>query len=104
MSLQIKKQFEKDSNSWLFEIAGELDLESSASFKESLLEAIEEKKANIILDCTHLSFLDSTGLGIMISTYKVIKEDNYTINIKNPKKNINKLLNITGLNKLFEIS
>ncbi len=104
MSLQIKKYFEEEHNSWQFEIVGELDLEASANFKDCLFEAIEEKKANIVIDCTNLSFIDSTGLGILIDTYKVIKKDNYTIYIKNPKKNINKLMNITGLNKLFEIS
>ncbi len=104
MSLRVKKQFDADANSWLFEVSGELDLETSNDFKDTLLASIEEKKANITLDCKNLSFIDSTGLGILISTYKLIKDDDYAINIKNPKQNVDKLLNITGLNTLFTVN
>ncbi len=104
MPLRVKTQFEANSESWIFEIAGELDLETSTNFKDILNDSLDEKMANIVLDCTELSFIDSTGLGILINTYKKIKEHNYIINVKNPKQNVNKLLNITGLNKLFEIS
>ncbi len=104
MSLKVKKNFDDGSQSWLFEISGELDLEASAKFSDILNDSIKQKKANIVLDCTSLSFIDSTGLGILISVYKKIKDDNYAISIKNPKQNINKLLNITGLNKLFKVS
>ncbi len=104
MSLRVKTQFDDKINSWIFEIAGELDLETSSDFKEILNDSIDQKMANIELDCTELSFIDSTGLGVLINTYKKIKERNFTINIKNPKQNVNKLLNITGLNTLFEVS
>ncbi len=104
MSLRVKKHFKEEQVSWLFEIAGELDLETSANFKDILNKTIDEKMANIIFDCQELTFIDSTGLGIMISIYKRIKEHGHLVKIKNPKKNINKLLNITGLNTVFEVS
>ncbi len=104
MPLIVKTQFEKDSDSWIFKIAGELDLETSNNFKNILNDSINQKMANIVLDCSELTFIDSTGLGILINTYKKIKDDQYVINIKNPKQNVNKLLNITGLNTLFEVS
>ncbi len=104
MPLRVKTQFEANSESWIFEIAGELDLETANNFKDILNHSLDQKMANIVLDCTELTFIDSTGLGVLINTYKRIKEDNFIINIKNPKQNFNKLLNITGLNKLFEVN
>ncbi len=104
MPLIVKTQFETDSESWIFEIAGELDLETSSNFKNILNDSLDQKMANIVLDCSELTFIDSTGLGVLINTYKKIKDDNYVINIKNPKQNVNKLLNITGLNTLFVVS
>ncbi len=104
MSLRVKKHFVEEQNSWLFDIAGELDLETSANFKDILNKTIDEKMANVILNCEELVFIDSTGLGIMISVYKRIKEHGHIVSIKNPKKNIDKLLNITGLSSLFEVS
>ncbi len=104
MSLRVKKHFNGEQDSWLFEISGELDLETSANFKDILNKTIDEKMANIIFDCRELTFIDSTGLGIMISIYKRIKEHGHLVSIKNPKKNINKLLNITGLSAVFEVN
>ncbi|NLL60656.1 MAG: STAS domain-containing protein, partial [Tissierellia bacterium] len=44
-----------------------------------------------------------TGLGVLMSIYKNMKERNLNFKIVNLKPNIYKLFDITGLNKVFDI-
>lgn len=80
---------------------GEVDISSSQLFKEKLYQAIESTGKNIKLDCTGLSYIDSTGLGILVGALKKTKQTEHTIIIKGLKENIKKLFYITGLDKIF---
>lgn len=103
MSLEIIKKYDDNLDSWVMNIVGELDIYTSPKFKEVLLEALEEKMDNIIINGESLSYIDSTGLGVLISALKKVKENNKTITIKSIKPNIKKLFDLTSLDKVFLI-
>jgi anti-sigma B factor antagonist len=84
-------------------LSGEIDIYTSQSFKNELNEAISSCKGDILIDCKELSYIDSTGLGILVGALKEIRKDNNDIYICNLKENIKKLFIITGLDKLFKI-
>lgn len=103
MALEVIKNFNDEKQSWIISPVGELDIYTSPNFKEILNDLIETKSADIIIDGEKLEYIDSTGLGVLISVLKKLKEKEYNITIINIKPNINKLFNITGLNKVFII-
>ena len=55
------------------------------------------------INLENLDYIDSTGLGVMIGVLKKIKMDNKEIYIINPKSNVKKIFNITGLDKIFKV-
>lgn len=101
MALEVIKKFDKSEGGWIVKPIGEIDIYTSPNFKEILLSMINEKDANIIIDGEKLEYIDSTGLGILIGALKKVKEKDNNIIILNVKPNISKLLDITGLNKVF---
>lgn len=103
MSLNIKMDFNEDKNIWIAVPDGEIDIYTSPKLKEKLSEALEEKKADILLDCQNLDYVDSTGLGALISILKKVRDNNDKIYMENVKPNIRKLFNITELDKVFVI-
>ncbi|WP_352418596.1 STAS domain-containing protein [Proteiniborus sp.] len=103
MSIEIIRKFDENLDSWAIHIVGELDIYTSPKFKEVLTEALEEKMSNIIINGESLSYIDSTGLGVLISALKKVKENNKTITIKSIKPNIKKLFDLTSLDKVFLI-
>lgn len=103
MSLQIKKDFSNENNYWLVELEGEVDVYTAGQLKEVFMGIIEEKKENIKIDAGKLEYIDSTGLGILIGALKRLKQEEKDIIISNIRPNIKKLLNITGLDKIFII-
>lgn len=103
MALQIIKTFNEEENNWILKPIGEIDIYTSPEFKKELLAIIKDSFTDIIIDGEKLEYIDSTGLGVLISGLKKLKESDKNIIIKNVKPNIVKLFEITGLNKVFII-
>jgi anti-sigma B factor antagonist len=103
MALEIVKSYDKDKNAWIAKPIGEVDIFTSPKFKEELIKIVEEIDTDLIIDGENLEYIDSTGLGVLISILKRIKGKGKTIILVNIKDNINKLLDITGLNKVFTV-
>jgi len=100
MGLEIKKELL--DNKYQVTPIGEIDIMSSEELKKEIKEIIDENK-DIIINGEGIEYMDSTGLGVLISLLKKTKEHENKIIIKNLKPNIYKLFNITGLTKVFEI-
>lgn len=103
MALTITKKYDEAKTKWVLDIVGEIDLNAAPNFKSVLTQCIEEKPSNIDLNCQELTFIDSTGLGVIINAYKKIN-DNYTITVNQPRENVKKLLDVTGLNKILKLN
>ena len=103
MGLEVLKEFDVDNNQWVVKPTGEIDIYTSADFKDTLLALIEEKNTDIEIVGTSLDYIDSTGLGVLISVLKQMKDHGTTIIIKNIKPSIKKLLELTRLDKVFTI-
>jgi anti-sigma B factor antagonist len=52
---------------------GRLDLEVAAAFRSRLQELIARGHRNLVIDLAEVSFLDSSGLGALISALKLLK-------------------------------
>jgi len=103
MSLEIKYSKTSENNYIEIKPIGEIDIYTSPEFKIKVIELVETKEINIIINGEELEYIDSTGLGVLMSIYKKIQENNLKIKIINLKPNIYKLFDITGLNKIFDI-
>ncbi len=92
-----------DDQSNVIVLTGEIDIYSAPGFKEELYRIIGESQQNVVLECSELSYIDSTGLGILVGALKRLKEQNRSIVVRNPKTSVRKLFKITGLDKVFII-
>ena len=77
---------------------GELD-ESSAVFVRSKLDALIDKGGmkKVVVELSDLSFMDSTGVGVLLGRYKRLQSKGIPIYIANPTPSIDKLLNLSGM-------
>lgn len=102
MSLEYK--ITKESlNEIEINLLGEVDIYTSPGLKDYIINLIDNRKNNIKINAENLEYIDSTGLGCLMAVYKKLNEYNLTMEIYNLKKNIYKLFDITGLNKVFDI-
>ncbi len=103
MSLNTAVNYDRDKNAWVIKLDGEVDIYTSPKMKEVLIDSLKEKNIDILIDCSNLEYVDSTGLGVLISVLKRVRESENKIIITNLKPNIRKLFDITGLDKVFLI-
>ncbi|MCK8060841.1 MULTISPECIES: STAS domain-containing protein [unclassified Fusibacter] len=103
MALKLKKNYNDTISAWHVDIAGEVDIHTSGNLKDVLNTILNDREADIQLNCEDLVYIDSTGLGVLIGILKRVKKNDNNIIIVNAKSNIAKLLNITGLDKIFVI-
>lgn len=103
MSLKVNKEYDKVTQSWIVEIIGELDILTSVDFKKELNDLLDEMESNITLNCENLFYIDSTGLGVIIGILNRVKSNGFNINITNAQSNIDKLIKISGLDKVISV-
>lgn len=102
--MSLKINYSVNSENFLeIKPVGEVDIYTSPELKNKINELIEEKNKNIIINGEQLEYIDSTGLGVLMSIYKKLQDKNLNIKVVNLKPNIYKLFDITGLNKVFNI-
>ena len=83
-------------------LCGELD-EHCASYVRLVLDKHLSNSVcrQVILDLSELSFMDSTGIGVMIGRYKKMKERNIPIFISNPTSHIDKIFKMTAIYEIM---
>ena len=81
-------------------IRGEIDIFTAPSVKLAAREAVFAGSRRIVLDLTETTFLDSTGLGVVIGLARLVRPDG-EIAIVNVSPTIAKTFQITGLDDIF---
>lgn len=103
MDFLLNSNFNEAKDLWEVFITGEIDIYNSVKFKESLSHLIENKPIDIHIYCEKLEYIDSTGLGALVSILKKVRQYNGNIILSNLKPNVSKVFKITDLNKVFII-
>lgn len=99
LSIDIKS----DGDTLIYRLRGSLDLATSPSVRAALMEAASQGKHDIVVDLTHLEFLDSTGLGALIGAHRRALENGGALRLAAGEGAIARLLNITGLIRVFPV-
>ncbi|MGH3007752.1 MAG: STAS domain-containing protein [Gaiellaceae bacterium] len=84
-------------------LSGEVDLYTAPEFKQQLLEVIGQGGKRIVVDFTDTTFIDSTTLGVLVGGVKRLRPSGGQLSLVCSDRNITKIFEITGLNKVFPI-
>ncbi len=71
-------------------------------FSDLLHKLLEEGKKNVIIDLAETKFMNSSGLGMLISGYTTVKNGGGAMKLANATEKIESLLVITKLITIFE--
>ena len=102
MNFQISDK-EIDSETHLIELGGEVDLYTAPEFKERMVQVIEEGKTRVVVDLSKATFIDSTTLGVLVGGVKRLRPSGGSLAIVCSDQNIQKIFEITGLDRVFPI-
>jgi len=94
---------EIDARTHVIELGGEIDLYTAPEFKERLLAVIDEGKTRVVVDLSKATFIDSTTLGVLVGGVKRLRPSDGSLGIVCSDRNILKIFEITGLDRVFPI-
>jgi len=85
-----------------FPITGELDLLRSDELEPGLLaRAAATEGETLVLDCSGLTFIDSSGLGMLVAVHD---QSGKQLRLQNVSEACRRVFELTGLDTMFELS
>jgi anti-sigma B factor antagonist len=102
MNFDIKTE-QLSENAYVISLAGEVDLYTAPEFKQQLLEVITQGARQVVVDFTNTTFIDSTTLGVLVGGIKRLRQNDGELSLVCSDRNITKIFEITGLDRVFSI-
>lgn len=87
---------------YLATLSGELDTAAAVEVEQVLKPLYKSDGRDIVIDCTELEYIASSGLRILISILKGAKSNGSKVFIKNLNDDIKNVFKLTGFINLFE--
>lgn len=88
----------------ILRLKGSLDADTVAPFKKQAARLLEEGQTRLVLDCQALDFIDSMGLGALISLLRRVRSASGDIKVCALNKDVYSVFEITRLHRLFDIA
>ena len=92
-----------DDGTYVISLAGEVDLYTAPEFKQQLLNVIGEGGKDVVVDFSDTTFIDSTTLGVLVGGVKRLRAQDGRLSLVCSDRNITKIFEITGLDRVFTI-
>jgi len=91
-------------NVTILDIEGAIKLgESAEFFSEALENVLRSEKTSVIINFSHINYIDSTGIGELIGYLSKFSGEHRQVMLVNPSVRILKLLKVVRLDKVFKI-
>ncbi|MBP1562008.1 MAG: anti-sigma factor antagonist [Oscillospiraceae bacterium] len=93
-----------EENTVIARLSGEIDHHTAKELRTDIDLAIDRlKPATLILDFDGVTFMDSSGIGLVMGRYKMLKPWGGSIIIENTGNQIKKVMRLAGLDRLAVI-
>jgi anti-sigma B factor antagonist len=83
-------------------VSGRIDTSTSTQFEETITSMIDKGHFNLVMDFSDVDFLSSSGLRILVTTRKKLREMGGDIVLANPSQRASDSVEIAGLDRLFQ--
>jgi len=97
------KVIKKGAHRLIFELDGSLDIYTSLDLKVSLEENVNHDAADVIIDMAKLTYIDSSGISILIKSLNFVEGQKGRFFISNMRPVIEKVFQVSGLVSHFHI-
>jgi anti-sigma B factor antagonist len=88
----------------VLDMSGRITLgDGSALLRKTLHELLEQKRIRILLDLADVDYIDSSGIGELLSGYTSVKNRGGELKLLHLTKKVHDLLQITKLYTVFDV-
>jgi len=88
-----------DANTTIVSVAGEVDMATAAQLSQCL-DGVDNGR--VVVDLAQTSFLDSSGIAVLVATWNRLLEAGGEFGVRNPRDNVRAVLDICRLSDWIE--
>jgi anti-sigma B factor antagonist len=88
----------------IVEVEGQLIVGNRQELKQKVLDEMEKGSRKILVDFARTGYIDSSGLGALVSLAKKIREMGGDLRLANLNDDLQTLFELTKLDTMFQIS
>ena len=94
----------KNGDVTIVEVEGQLIVGNRQDLKQRVLDEIEKGARKILIDFARTGYIDSSGLGVLVSLSKKIREQGGELRLAGLNEDLRTLFELTKLDTLFQIT
>lgn len=88
----------------IVKLKGELDHHGAKQGRDKIDSLYKDERCkNIVLDVRDLSFMDSSGIGLIMGRYKICRENGGELCIVNEGEDVERILKLAGILKIIKV-
>jgi anti-sigma B factor antagonist len=84
-------------------LVGDLDMATVVDLERVLEPLVEAGPAELILDFSALTFIDSSGLAVLVTAHNRLTSEGRRLTVRSPRPNATRVLQITGLTDVLHV-
>ena len=88
----------------IVEVEGQLIVGNRQELKQKILDELEKGQRKVLVDFARTGYIDSSGLGVLVSLAKKIRDLGGDLRLANLNDDLQTLFELTKLDTLFQIS
>lgn len=98
-------QIHVEGNKAVLKFDGELIFDNSNQLKEEAKNSLAEKKEieTLIIDLSRVSYLDSSGVGVILSLFKFMRSRNGEMAVAEPNEKIKRVFSVTKMTEIINV-
>ena len=97
-------QVEKQGDVTVVDVEGQLIVGNRQELKQKVLEQLAGGDRKFVIDFSNTGYIDSSGLGVLVSLSKKIREQGGELRLANLNEDLCTLFELTKLDTLFKIA
>lgn len=87
----------------LVQIETRLEADSAQDFRDVMSDLTAESRYKVVIDLAKVSFIDSSGLGCLVSAVRQFRQEKGDIKLACITDNVRPLIEIVRLHRVFDI-
>jgi anti-sigma B factor antagonist len=88
---------------WVVTVVGDVDVSNAAKLRDALDRVLANGESRLVVVLCRVSFMDSTGLGILVGRLKVVRARRGSMRLLCVAPRLLRVLSITGLDTVFPL-
>lgn len=97
-------EFDHSDEKLIIKLSGELDHHSAEEVRTKIDDRIEKNNSiKVIMDFSNVSFMDSSGIGVVIGRYKKVSMKKGILCIVDAKESVKRVFDLSGLFKIIKL-